>query len=73
MRGAILPLLITPSWRGEQLKHRDNFTFTFTLIFTSTTIFNYRFSGDNKLILCGSCHHGLAGPQVADVGNGLWV
>jgi hypothetical protein len=21
----------TPSWRGPQLKHRDNFTFTFTL------------------------------------------
>jgi hypothetical protein len=21
----------TPSWRGAQLKHRDNFTFTFTL------------------------------------------
>jgi hypothetical protein len=20
----------TPSWRGAQLKHRDNFTFTFT-------------------------------------------
>jgi hypothetical protein len=22
----------TPSWRGAQLKHRDNFTFTFTFI-----------------------------------------
>jgi hypothetical protein len=21
----------TPSWRGDQLKHRDNFTFTFTI------------------------------------------
>jgi len=27
--GAIPPLLNTPSWRGAQLKHRDNFTFTF--------------------------------------------
>jgi len=23
----------TPSWRGAQLKHRDNFTFTFTFTF----------------------------------------
>jgi hypothetical protein len=29
MRGAIPPLPNTPSWRGAQLKHRDNFTFTF--------------------------------------------
>jgi hypothetical protein len=27
-RGAIPPLPNTPSWRGAQLKHRDNFTFT---------------------------------------------
>jgi hypothetical protein len=27
MRGAIPPLPNTPSWRGAQLKHRDNFTF----------------------------------------------
>jgi hypothetical protein len=26
MRGAIPPLPNTPSWRGAQLKHRDNFT-----------------------------------------------
>jgi hypothetical protein len=30
MRGAIPPLLNTPSWRGAQLKHRDNFTSTLT-------------------------------------------
>jgi hypothetical protein len=29
MSGAIPPLPNTPSWRGAQLKHRDNFTFTF--------------------------------------------
>jgi hypothetical protein len=28
MRGAIPPLPSMPSWRGAQLKHRDNFTFT---------------------------------------------
>jgi hypothetical protein len=28
MRVAIPPLPNTPSWRGAQLKHRDNFTFT---------------------------------------------
>jgi hypothetical protein len=27
MGGAIPPLPNTPSWRGAQLKHRDNFTF----------------------------------------------
>jgi hypothetical protein len=32
MNGAIPPLPSTPSWRGAQLKHRDNFTFTFTLL-----------------------------------------
>jgi hypothetical protein len=25
----------TPSWRGAQLKYRDNFTFTFTFIYSS--------------------------------------
>jgi hypothetical protein len=29
MSGATSPLPNTPSWRGAQLKHRDNFTFTF--------------------------------------------
>jgi hypothetical protein len=29
MSGVIPPLPNTPSWRGAQLKHRDNFTFTF--------------------------------------------
>jgi hypothetical protein len=31
MSGAIPPFPNTPSWRGAQLKHRDSFTFTFTL------------------------------------------
>jgi hypothetical protein len=31
MSGAIPPLPNTPSWCGAQLKHRDNFTFPFTL------------------------------------------
>jgi hypothetical protein len=30
MSGAISPLPNTPSWRGAWLKHRDDFTFTFT-------------------------------------------
>jgi hypothetical protein len=29
MSAAIPPLPNMPSWRGAQLKHRDNFTFTF--------------------------------------------
>jgi hypothetical protein len=31
MSGAIPPLPNMPSWRGAQLKHRDNFTFPFTI------------------------------------------
>jgi hypothetical protein len=31
MSGAIPPLPQYTSWRGAQLKHRDNFTFTFYL------------------------------------------
>jgi hypothetical protein len=31
MRGAIPPLLNTPSRRGAQLKHRDKFTLTLSL------------------------------------------
>jgi hypothetical protein len=31
MRGPIPPLPNTPSWRGAQLKRRDNFTFTFSV------------------------------------------
>jgi hypothetical protein len=31
MCGAISPLPNAPSWRGTQLKHRENFTFTLPL------------------------------------------
>jgi hypothetical protein len=30
--------LNTPPWRGAQLKHRDNFTFTFRLLFIGFTV-----------------------------------
>jgi hypothetical protein len=34
MRGAIPPLPNMPSWRGAQLRHRDNFTLLyFTLLY----------------------------------------
>jgi hypothetical protein len=32
MRGAIPPFPNTPSWRGAELKHGDNFTFTLLLL-----------------------------------------
>jgi hypothetical protein len=35
VRGAIPPLPNTPSWCGAQLKHRDNFTFTFITLLLS--------------------------------------
>jgi hypothetical protein len=31
MSGAVPPFPNTPSWRGAQLKRRDNFTYNFTL------------------------------------------
>jgi hypothetical protein len=39
MSGAIPPLPNKPSWRGAQLKHRDNFTFTFIVCFFILTYF----------------------------------
>jgi len=42
MRGALSPLPNTPSCRGAQLKHRDNFTFTVTS--TLTLIEEYKFT-----------------------------
>jgi hypothetical protein len=32
MRGAITPFSNVTSWRGAQLEHKDNFTFTINLI-----------------------------------------
>jgi hypothetical protein len=37
MSGTIPQLPNTPLWRGAQLKHRDNFTFTFTFYSTLLT------------------------------------
>jgi len=34
MRGPIPPLPDTPSWRGTQLKHKDNFIFIFIPLIT---------------------------------------
>jgi hypothetical protein len=44
-RGAISPLPNTSSWRGAQLKHRDNFTFTCSscnILFLLGSSFSYR-------------------------------
>jgi hypothetical protein len=52
MRGAIPLLHNTPSWRGAQFKHRDNFTFTFenkpTRFVARNTVHRYL----NNLIYC---------------------
>jgi hypothetical protein len=39
MSGAISPLPNTPSWRGAQLKHRDNFTLPLPLPYVIETAF----------------------------------
>jgi hypothetical protein len=47
MSGAIPPLPITPSWGGAQLKHRNNFTFTFTglTLFIKWSVFAWMIRG----------------------------
>jgi hypothetical protein len=45
----------TPSWRGAQLKHRDNFTFTFYCAKELTEVYrpserNYHYFDDSFLI-----------------------
>jgi hypothetical protein len=57
MRGAIPPLSITPSWRGDQLKHRDNLTFAVVLLLGLINLFvlcgmrkNWHSSGRNLLL-----------------------
>jgi hypothetical protein len=36
--GAISPLPNTPSWRGAQLKHRDNFTLPYLYLITTVKV-----------------------------------
>jgi len=38
MSGTIPPLLQYDSWRGAQLKHSENFTFTFTFYISSLVL-----------------------------------
>jgi hypothetical protein len=62
MRGAITPLHNTPSWRGAQLKHRDNFT---------THTFEER-NPKNRGKMWPfpiPCHCGMARPVYADGGD----
>jgi len=51
MNGAMLAFPHTPSWRGAQLKHRDNFT--------SALFYTYVRSPDVQLhiVLCGALIH----------------
>jgi hypothetical protein len=39
MRGTIPPLPSAPSWRGSQLKQRDNFTFTLPVMHEAEGLF----------------------------------
>jgi hypothetical protein len=50
MIGAIPPLPNTPSWRGAQLKDRDNFTFTF-----ASSLVVKRTKASSKIIIVSSC------------------
>jgi hypothetical protein len=40
MSGAITLLPHMPSWRGAQLKHRDKFTFIFTICYHNSFLSN---------------------------------
>jgi len=48
--GAISPLPNTPSWRGAQLKNRDNFIFTILLMSNDNTVMgNYYKKGSGNM------------------------
>jgi len=51
-RGAILPLLNTPSWRDDQLKHRDNFTLSMGIL---TNCFNRVRTRDSTELVPRTC------------------
>jgi hypothetical protein len=61
MSGAITPLPNTPSWRGVQLKHWDNFIFTFYLLRSSYSKRSLPFMLSVELVcichphMCASC------------------
>jgi hypothetical protein len=48
MSGAIPPLPNTPPWRGAQLKHRDNFTFTFIFSKVLLETISFLFQNENS-------------------------
>jgi hypothetical protein len=39
----------TPSWRGAQLKHRDNFTFTFYHLWESLSLYSVNYSWEQNV------------------------
>jgi hypothetical protein len=52
MSEAIPPLPNTPSWRGAQLKHRDNFTFTFNLSMPRSSELSLPFRFSDQRFVC---------------------
>jgi len=48
MSGAILPLPITPSWRGAQWKHRDTFTLTLNFVLWEVWTRKFYSHGDRR-------------------------
>jgi hypothetical protein len=68
MSGATPPLPNTPSWRGAQLKHRDTFSFTGTIL---REVYKGRSHSLCKPITLPSNVYKLAGaPYVWEVHNG---
>jgi hypothetical protein len=49
----------TPLWRGAQLRHRDNFTFTFHDIFFSLIVLMLCFVTDTTTLYTGFCYCSL--------------
>jgi hypothetical protein len=65
MIGAIPPLPNTSSWRGAQLKHRDNFTFTLHLIYEGRLKSSW--IGGSAPLLCLSLHNSGLLPPVHEL------
>jgi hypothetical protein len=66
MSGAIPPLPSTPSWRGAQLKQRDNFSFYWTLRQRNEVWFGTHLEGSELL-----CDWRSVGQSVLDI-EPLW-
>jgi hypothetical protein len=70
----------TPSWRGAQGEHRDNFTFTFTFwIYEELTVLGKQTYDSGQGPVAASCEHSnetscsVKGREFFDYLSGYWL